>query len=344
MANESPASVLVDQSGSIVGVIYDGAVYRIQTESVLASGSAVIGKVGIDSAETGGLALEATLALIKAKTDNIDVALSTRAVTGLTDAELRAVAVPVSGPLTDAELRATAVPISASVLPLPIGAATEATLLTVLSDSTFTNRINTLGQKAMTGSMPVVIASDQSTVNVSEQHDDLVTTGSINAAGQDITTQIISGRSGCAIQIAGSWLGVLRVCASVDGVNYADVDLRDTVIVKRVEEIESNGIFRLTVSGFKYLRVTSTTWVSGIATIVIRQSVGTSAVLNFEEQSPLKIGDGVNSADIVQDGSKELAVRDEEQLAVLRLVLVELKLLNKMMNHGSEADYEAEDV
>ena len=71
----------------------------------------------------------------------------------LTDAELRAVSVPVSGPLTDTELRATvvpvgdgggsltvdgpltdtelrasAVPVSAASLPLPAGAATEATL------------------------------------------------------------------------------------------------------------------------------------------------------------------------------------------------------------------------
>ena len=46
----------------------------------------------------------------------------------LTDAELRATAVPVSGPLTDAQLRATAVPVSAASLPLPTGAATEATL------------------------------------------------------------------------------------------------------------------------------------------------------------------------------------------------------------------------
>jgi hypothetical protein len=53
---------------------------------------------------------------------------------GLTDAELRATPVPVSGtvtasgPLTDAQLRAAAVPVSAASLPLPAGAATEATL------------------------------------------------------------------------------------------------------------------------------------------------------------------------------------------------------------------------
>lgn len=53
---------------------------------------------------------------------------------GLTDAQLRAVPVPVSGTitvsntLTDTELRASAVPVSAASLPLPTGAASEATL------------------------------------------------------------------------------------------------------------------------------------------------------------------------------------------------------------------------
>ncbi|MGI0060505.1 MAG: hypothetical protein ACREBJ_12140, partial [Nitrosotalea sp.] len=52
-------------------------------------------------------------------------------------------------------------PISAVALPLPAGAATETTLSTRLADSTFTGRINTQGQKAMSASTPVVIASDQ---------------------------------------------------------------------------------------------------------------------------------------------------------------------------------------
>ena len=46
----------------------------------------------------------------------------------LTNAELRASSVPVIGPLTDAQLRATPLPVSVASLPLPSGAATEATL------------------------------------------------------------------------------------------------------------------------------------------------------------------------------------------------------------------------
>jgi hypothetical protein len=110
-------------------------------------------------------ATQTTLALIKAKTDNLDVALSTRAVTGLTDAELRATAVPVSGTIT-ANAGTGTFAVSAASLPLPSGAATETTLGTRLADATFTARINTLGQKSMANSTPVVLASNQSPIDV----------------------------------------------------------------------------------------------------------------------------------------------------------------------------------
>ena len=58
--------------------------------------------------------------------------------------------------------------VDATSLPLPTGAATETTLGTRLADATFTARINTLGQKAMAASTPVVLASDQSTLNVNQ--------------------------------------------------------------------------------------------------------------------------------------------------------------------------------
>lgn len=66
-------------------------------------------------------------------------------------------------------------PISAVSLPLPTGAATEATLATraseatlatLLLNSTFTARVNVLGQNTMANSTPVVIASDQSAIPV----------------------------------------------------------------------------------------------------------------------------------------------------------------------------------
>lgn len=80
--------------------------------------------------------------------------------------------------------------ITASSLPLPSGAATETTLSTRLSETTFTNRTNTLGQKAMSGSMPVVIASDQSILTV---------TGNVNANVSGTITANIGTTNGLAL-------------------------------------------------------------------------------------------------------------------------------------------------
>ena len=91
--------------------------------------------------------------------------------------------ITVDGPLTDAELRASAVPISAAALPLPAGAATEATLATRAAASQLPaalvgGRLDenvgawlgstapTVGAKTSANSVPVVIASDQASVAV----------------------------------------------------------------------------------------------------------------------------------------------------------------------------------
>lgn len=103
------------------------------------------------------------------------VAISNQVSQPLTDTQLRASAVPVSGtvaisnqvsqPLTDTQLRATAVPVSAASLPLPSGAATSAAQTTGNNSlASIDAKFGSLGQKAMSGSAPVVIASDQSII------------------------------------------------------------------------------------------------------------------------------------------------------------------------------------
>lgn len=87
---------------------------------------------------------------------------------GLTDAQLRATPVPVSGPLTDTQLRASPVPVSATSLPIPTGAATSALQVTGnTSLSSIDSKTPSLGQQNSAGSVPVVMASDQSTIPVS---------------------------------------------------------------------------------------------------------------------------------------------------------------------------------
>lgn len=93
--------------------------------------------------------------------------------------------VTVTGPLTDTQLRATPVPVSGTVsanqsgtwninnvsgtVSLPTGAATSANQTTANSSlSSIDGKLNSLGQKTMANSVPVVISSDQSALPVSE--------------------------------------------------------------------------------------------------------------------------------------------------------------------------------
>lgn len=94
-------------------------------------------------------------------TDTVDVSGSSVSVSNFPATQ------PVSGTVT-ANAGTGTFAVSAASLPLPTGAATETTLGTILADATFTSRINTLGQKAMVASTPVVLASDQSTLNVTQ--------------------------------------------------------------------------------------------------------------------------------------------------------------------------------
>lgn len=85
-------------------------------------------------------------------------------------------ALPVSGTFWQATQ-----PISAVSLPLPTGAATETTLASRLAEATFTARINTLGQKAMAASTPVVLSSDQSAIPVTDNGGSLTVDGTVTA-------------------------------------------------------------------------------------------------------------------------------------------------------------------
>jgi len=84
--------------------------------------------------------------------------------------------------------------VSAAALPLPAGAATEATLASVLTTAAFEARVNTQGQKLMAASTPVVLASDQSAVPV---------TGTVTASNPSVgTTGAVAPTS--ATQVGGT--------------------------------------------------------------------------------------------------------------------------------------------
>jgi hypothetical protein len=112
---------------------------------VLAAGAAAIGSVSVTGSVTvtGPLTdtqLRASAVPVSGPLTDAQIRATALPVSGpLTDTQLRATAVPVSGPLTDTQLRASAVPISVAALPLPSGAATEATLSTLNGKVTAVN-------------------------------------------------------------------------------------------------------------------------------------------------------------------------------------------------------------
>jgi hypothetical protein len=99
--------------------------------------------------------------------------------------------------------------VAAASLPLPTGAATEATLLTLLTQAQLEieldEKFGDLGQKTMAGSAPVVIASDQSAIPITAAALPLPT-GAATSANQTTlgnqTTKINDGTNTATVKAA----------------------------------------------------------------------------------------------------------------------------------------------
>lgn len=117
---------------------------------VLADGTLIIDKTGLATE----LKQDATNTKLDAVITQLDVTLSSRA----SEATLLAANVTLGNILAALTGLATEATLSTR--------ASEATLITLLTTAAFQARINTLGQKAMAASTPVVLPSDQSPLDV----------------------------------------------------------------------------------------------------------------------------------------------------------------------------------
>lgn len=215
--SSSPAAILYDATGTNpVAVVLDGAVYRLRTEAKLAAGH--------------GLATEATLVAVKADTARLDVNLSTRAsASAQTDGSQKAqvvnganrLAIDASGraaiqnppnlnvTLSSRLAEATFIGRIGEVQATP----TANTLLGRLKDiyDAIIARWNTLGQKAMAASAPIVIASDQSDLDVVLK----------DAAGAELATlrdaALLAGKPGLVVMGADSTNVARRLLTTEDG-------------------------------------------------------------------------------------------------------------------------------
>lgn len=197
MSNDSPASLLIDATGATLPVA-DGAAVGSK-QAVLSAGkddsnnaqmlrTATDGTVRVDP--TGTTAQPVTDGGGSLTVDGTVGISGSVAVTGaLTDAQLRATPVPVSdggGSLTvDGTVAISGtVPVSAAALPLPTGASTAALQTSGNSSlSSIDTKTLAAGQATMAASSPVVIASNQSTIPVSDGGGSLTVDGTVAISG-----------------------------------------------------------------------------------------------------------------------------------------------------------------
>lgn len=102
---------------------------------------------------------------------------------------------------------------------LPTGAATDATLATLLTEAAFTARINTLGQKTSANSTPVVLASDQSAIPVTGT----VTANLGTVAGLALDATLTSGSQKTKITDGTNTATILPASTTVAGTDTAIV-------------------------------------------------------------------------------------------------------------------------
>ena len=155
----------------------------------------------------------------------------------------------------------TTQPVSAVSLPLPAGAATQASL--------------TDGTQRVGGTVAVTGAFFQATQPVSLA--DVIVTGSLASLNATVALALNSQSAGAA-QITGTWVGTISFESTLDGTNWLPFNAVAAGTSGSVQSTTGNGIFRLTPAGLAQFRLNMTAFTSGSATITLRASSGTGGV------------------------------------------------------------------
>lgn len=123
-----------------------------------------------------------------------------------------------------------------------------------------------------TNPLPIVLTAAQ--IATLQASLDTTSSGTITGASQNISLALV-GKSGVAIQITGVWVGTLQFEGTVDGTNWVTINGVVAGTSTPGTTTTANGVVRLTPSGLAQVRIFSTAWTSGTATITIRASDAT---------------------------------------------------------------------
>lgn len=177
--------------------------------------------------------------------------------------------------------------ISAASLPLPTGAATDAKLDTAIS------KLSSIDVKL---TAPLDTNVTNGSLNVASPQD-VVTTGTITAISQTVTTPDLNGQGTGMFILTGTWAGSLQFEGSVDGTNFVAVAARAVNATNTIITIGSNGTWRFNCGGFKRFQIRAVSFTSGTANITIRTSAAVTGVVLTE---PLP--NGTNTIGAVNQG------------------------------------------
>jgi hypothetical protein len=163
--------------------------------------------------------------------------------------------------------------------------------------SSINGKLPTQGQKTMPNSTPVVIASDQTSLPVTQ----ISPTASGNITTQNLVPNgvatansaveiILNGTSTLAIQTTGTYTGALSIQVTIDNSRWETItapSILNTITGVASATIVSGsiGVFQTDVSGFTRARVTGLSAMTGTATVNLR-AVNSTALTAIENSLP----------------------------------------------------------
>jgi hypothetical protein len=160
-------------------------------------------------------------------------------------------------------------PVSAASLPLPSGASTAA--------NQATGNTALAAIQAAVEILDNIVAGSEAQVDVVSMPTDTTVSGDITAISQSVSVAIPSGASSVGMQVTGTWVGQLEFEATVDGANYNPVEASNGVA--SVNATSGNDIFILPAAGYDIVRVRSSAWTSGTATVTLIASIGAAGTI-----------------------------------------------------------------
>lgn len=127
------------------------------------------------------------------------------------------------------------------------------------------------GQKTMSASLPVTIASDQTAIPAPTSG---TASGSITGSAQSVTLTLAGGVSAVAVQVSGTFVATLQLEATVDDSVWVAAFAYDSGGGNVLISTTGTGLFTIPASGYKKVRVRSSAYSSGTASVAMAGGVG----------------------------------------------------------------------